>query len=73
MTAKIVKDQHKLRMLYQTWLDISYADEYFDDIIHDFTLSLKEMKKQSRITKKNLKLVTDAYTKLNGNPPLRHK
>jgi len=70
MTAK--KDRIE-KQLYQTWLDISYADEYNRDIIHDFELMLKDMKVNARTTKKHLKHVVDAYTKINGSPPRRHR
>ena len=61
------------KQLFQTWLDIRYADEYNRGIIHDFEQMLKDMKKNARITKKHLKHVVAAYTKVNGKPPKMYR
>lgn len=60
------------KQLFETWLDIYYANQLNEDYIHDLELELKVVKKHRRKTKHLLKKAGEYYFQIYGRYP-RHK
>ena len=61
------------KALYETWLDIKYADEINQDALHDFEIEIKELKKHRNKTKKLLIKAVEQYKKIYGEEPKIYK
>ncbi|KKN67700.1 hypothetical protein LCGC14_0458440 [marine sediment metagenome] len=61
------------KQLYQTWLDIYYAEEISRDYLHDFEIEIKLLRKQNKKNKKMLKQAEEHYEKVYGYKPKKHK
>lgn len=61
------------KMLYEIWLDLSFAVDLSNDAISDMSIELKEMKKANRKAKRLLAKTTERYEKIYGKKPTRKK
>ena len=59
------------KMLYETWLDISFATELYEDYLHDFEINIKLLRKSLRKSKKLLTQSAEHYKSINGRYPTR--
>ena len=57
------------KQLFQTWLDIYYADQLNDQFLMDFEMEIKALKKNRSKTKRMLKKAAEHYEKLYGKEP----
>ena len=57
------------KQLFQTWLDIYYADQLNDQFLIDFEIEIREFKKSRKKTKRCLKKAVEYYKKLYGKEP----
>ncbi len=66
--AKLTETQ-----LYETWLDIKYANEVNDDFIYDLDMEIKIARKHRTKIKKMLKAAAEHYESIYGRVPLEMK
>ena len=57
------------KQLFQTWLDIYYADQLNDQFLIDFEIEIREFKKSRKKTKRSLIKAVEYYKKLYGKEP----
>ena len=57
------------KQLFQTWLDIYYADQLNDQFLMDFEMEIKALKKSRNKTKRMLKKAAEHYKELYGKEP----
>lgn len=57
------------KQLFETWLDIYYANQLNEQFLHDFEIEIKEMRKHRIKTKRALKQTTEYYKKVYGREP----
>ena len=61
------------KMLYEIFLDLTYALETAECYIQDTELELRIMRKARNKTKKLIKQASDHYKSIYGNEPMKHK
>jgi len=57
------------KQLFQTWLDIYYADQLNDQILGDFEIQIREFRKSRNRARRILKNAAEHYQKLYGKEP----
>ena len=57
------------KQLFETWLNIDYADKLNNDMVNDLELQIKDIKKHKRKTKQALKKAAEHYKKVYGKEP----
>lgn len=62
---QLLEEKH----LFETWLDIYYACQTNNDVIHDMELELKIFKKHRAKMNKSLKRIEKIYKDIYGNKP----
>lgn len=61
------------KQLFETWLDIRYADMLNNDILNDLEIEIKDIKKHKRKTKQALEKATKHYKEVYGKEPVLPK
>ena len=61
------------KMLFEIWLDLTYAVELSEDYIHDMESELKLMRKARNKSKRLLGKATEHYKSVYGKEPKKHK
>jgi len=61
------------KMLYEIWLDLTYAVELSEDYIHDIGIESKLIKKANNKSKKLLKKAAEHYKTVFGKEPKIYK
>jgi len=73
MPKVTLKDELKERMLYETYLDLFYAEGLSNDYVNDLAMTLKESKRINRKIKKNLEKAELRYKEIHGTKPMKPK
>lgn len=61
------------KQLYETWLDISFAKELNENVLHDLEMEIKIFRKRRNKLKRSLEKATDHYKSIYKSEPKRHK
>jgi len=57
------------KQLYETWVDIYFADQLNDQFLIDLKIEMKSLKQGKNKSKKMLKKAAEHYKKLYGKEP----
>ena len=61
------------KMLFETWLDISYSNDLNNDHVNDLKIELNIARKNERKSAKLLKAASGHYERVYGKAPTRPK
>lgn len=57
-------------LLYDAWLDLQYAQQFYTDALHDLEIEAKGMRKNIRKVKRLLAKASKSYESIYGHAPI---